>query len=236
MSADRASTPEEVTYTKAYLEWLSYRIYGYALNETSRLGAPQQQQGIILKHPMNHPLVMPLKFHQRIRERCGEDTSCGYVEALDGSVDSMWQFDFYEFATFSCSPVQCTYVDDRGWHLWVSDLAALAGGLSHTAFSSLPVIWAIVMYIGWRKRDNCDTEPDAGGETLKQAHTESHAPGSQAWGPPPHLLRILCFAAWKFILVALLPCLWHTGYQRRTVRASLGSGAASPKDTVTHAH
>ena len=37
------ASPAEVTYAKAYLEWLSYRIYGYALNETSGLGGPRSR-------------------------------------------------------------------------------------------------------------------------------------------------------------------------------------------------
>ena len=204
------ASPAEVTYAKAYLEWLSYRIYAYALDEPSGLvGAPEfdgtplpQGQGIVLAKPLNHPLVIPLWFHQRVRTLCGDNSQCASDEQLQGVMNSsVWQFDFYDFATSSCSPVQCTQVRTRLWYIWVSDIAALAGGISTTVFSGLPVIWAIVMAVVWCKWCDFNTQPGAGEGSSVPLHDRgaSHAPGSQARPAFPDLLRMSCMRAWSLI-------------------------------------
>ena len=141
--------------------------------------------------------------------------SCDYNETLDGDVDSMWQFDLYDFATFSCSPVQCTHVKIRQGYLWVSDLAALAGGLSHIVFSGLPVIWALVMGMVWCKWCDFNIQPAAGGGAPVPACIggASRALGSQARQPlSTSAMDVLLWSmALRFLTTALLPCLWHTG-------------------------
>ena len=227
------ASPAEVTYAKAYLEWLSYRIYAYALTEPSGLdGAPEfdgtplpEGQGIVLAKPLNHPLVIPLWFHQRVRALCGDDSQCVQDKEMQGVMNSsVWQFDFYEFATKDCSPVQCSRVKIRRWYIWVSDIAALAGGLSHTVFFVLPVIWAIVMAMLWCH----STQP--GGRT-------SNAPDIQARRPLPHQLCIICFGAWSLscrqhsVRQHCFPVCGNTGlmivtYCRYTLCALLVSDAA----------
>lgn len=191
--AAKASSAE-VTYAQAYLEWLSYRIYGYALNETSGLGGPEHQ-GIRLKHPLNHPLIIPHSCFQRIRSRCGHSASCNYDKALVGGIDSIWQYDLFFHATYHCSPVRCIQEKWKTWYLFVSEVVALAGGLLQIVLSGLPIIWGIVMAIVWRKWCNADIQPVAGGgaSVPVQNGGASHSQGSQARWPLSTSAVVFCY-------------------------------------------
>ena len=148
-----------VAYLQTYLDWMASHVTIYALSEVpslypagSRLG--QANASTISVKPA---LLLPLRVQQELKDRCQLDSNCKYCRCdpstiLKGNVSSVWHYELYDIAMFSCTPFQYTRVQDKVWLDYATDVLVLAGGLWSLFFTVLPIMWAVVvmgMLWGW---------------------------------------------------------------------------------------
>lgn len=141
------TTDAESAYIRQYLNWHSSRVIGQAYSEV-QVGNNRPWAGNM---PFSgKPLLLPLGVQTAFNSACMKTEVCNFTRFVDNEYYSVWHFDMFNFATYTCQPKQCLTVIDGTWLNMVAKVVALFGSLMNAIiFVALPIVWAMLCWYGF---------------------------------------------------------------------------------------
>ena len=232
----------ESAYVRQYLDWHSSRVISQAYSEV-QIGAdfPWRSQS---SHLLDKPLLLPLRVQKAFTLGCLQAGKCNITEFLGKKPYPVWQFEMFDYASYSCRPTQCVTMEDGSWVDVVGNVVALFGSLVNAVlFVGLPVVWALLCWYGFTSSvaegsAGRLTAPPSGLQVAPDLQTANASSGEplQVLGPSSMTVQYALYCNMSCHPVALSEQLWSGAWAcaRATGRAGLCSAFLHAAANASH--